>query len=257
MTSNFGYALLSIIIVSLISFIGIITIFFRKNVLEKLVMILVSLAAGALLGGAFFHLLPESVEEGGPVFLMVLLGIILFFVIEIYLYWYHCHAGHIHEHKHKSHKCHIRPIGYLNLIGDGVHNFIDGVIVATAFIVNLELGIITALAVIFHEIPQELGDFGVLVYSGFSKYNALFFNFLSALTAVLGVILTYVFVSKIHGLTMYLVPFAAGGFIYIAMTDLMAELKEEENLKRATLQLLIFSVGILLMWLIKFLFHAH
>jgi len=255
MMQNFHYALISIIIVSLISFIGIITLVFKRNLLEKLVMVLVSFAAGALLGGAFIHLLPEAVHEGGPVFFMTLAGIVMFFIIEIYLYWYHCHAGHIHKHKHKGKSCHIKPMGYLNLVGDAVHNFIDGIIVATAFIVNIELGIITALAVIFHEIPQELGDFGVLIHSGFSKKKALFFNFLSALTAILGVIVTYIFASTIKGITIYLIPFAAGGFIYIAMTDLMAELKEEGNINKATLQLFIFLIGIGIMWLIKIAFH--
>jgi zinc and cadmium transporter len=240
------------------SFIGIITLIFKRNLLEKLVMVLVSFAAGALLGGAFLHLLPEAVHEGGPVFLMTLLGIILFFMIELYLYWYHCHAGHIHKHKHKDRKCPVKPMGYLNLIGDGVHNFIDGIIVATAFIVNIELGIITTIAVVFHEIPQELGDFGVLIHSGFSRAKALFFNFLSALTAIVGVIATYIFAESITGFTSYLIPFAAGGFIYIAMTDLMAELKEESDIKKTTLQLIIFLAGIGVMWLIKFAFgHGH
>jgi len=256
MINNFHYALLSIIIISLMSFIGVITLVFKRSLLEKLVMVLVSFAAGALLGGAFLHLLPEAIHEGGPVFSMTLAGIILFFVIEIYLYWYHCHAGHIHKHKHKEKTCHIKPMGYLNLIGDGVHNFIDGVIVATAFIVNFELGIITAIAVIFHEIPQELGDFGVLIHSGFSRAKALFFNFISALTAIAGVIVTYLFADSVTNFTSYLIPFAAGGFIYIAMTDLLAELKEESNLKKATLQLFIFLLGITVMWLIKFIF-AH
>jgi len=255
MMQNFHYALITILLISLISFIGVITLVFKRKLLEKLVMVLVSFAAGALLGGAFLHLLPEAAEAGGPIFLMVLLGIILFFIIEIYLYWYHCHAGHIHKHKHRNHKCIIKPMGYLNIIGDGVHNFIDGMIIATAFIVNIELGIITAIAVIFHEIPQELGDFGVLIHSGFSRTKALLFNFLSALTAVLGVIITYAFASSIQGLTVYLIPFAAGGFIYIAMTDLMAELKEEGNLKKTTLQLFIFLLGIAVMWLIKLAFH--
>ena len=142
-------------------------------------------------------------------------------------------------------------MGWLNLIGDAIHNFIDGVIVAIAFIVSIKFGVITALVVILHEIPQEMGDFGVLVYSGFSVYRALFFNFLSALTAIIGVVATYVFSSSVEGVTAYLVPFAAGGFIYIAMTDLMAEMKEEKSLKLATLQLAIFLLGIAIMWIAK------
>ncbi len=253
MAVNFMYALLSIIIVSLVSLVGIFTLILKRNLLEKIVMVLIALAAGGMLGGAFIHLLPEAIEEGGPVFSIVILGIILFFIIETYLYWYHCHGGHLHKHKHRG-RCEIRPMGYLNLIGDGVHNFTDGMIVAVAYMVSVPLGLITTIAVVFHEIPQELGDFGVLIYSGFSKNKALFFNFLSALTAILGVIITYAFASLVGGITVYLIPFAAGGFIYIAMTDLMAELKEETDIKKATLQILIFLIGIFLMWLVKVIF---
>lgn len=252
MIQNFLYALLATVIVSLMSFVGVLTLVLNRPLLEKLVMVLVSFAAGALIGSAFFHLLPESLEEGGPVFFMVILGIIVFFIIETYLHWYHCHAGHIH--KHHNHKCPIKPMGYLNLFGDGVHNFVDGMIVASAFMVDLRLGAITTLAVIFHEIPQELGDFGVLIYSGFTRGKALFFNFISALTAVLGVVATYAFAANVEGVTPYLVPFAAGGFLYIAMTDLMAELKEEEDIGKVTLQIIIFIAGISLAWLLRYWF---
>lgn len=253
MIQNFLYALLATVIVSLMSFVGVLTLVLNRPLLEKLVMVLVSFAAGALIGSAFFHLLPESLEEGGPVFFMVIIGIIVFFIIETYLHWYHCHAGHIHKHGHK-HKCPIKPMGYLNLIGDGIHNFVDGMIVASAFMVNMELGLITTMAVIFHEIPQELGDFGVLIYSGFKRGKALLFNFLSALCAVLGVVATYLFAANVESVTPYLVPFAAGGFLYIAMVDLMAEIKEEENISKVTLQVLIFIAGISLAWLLKYWF---
>ncbi|MEM4263936.1 MAG: ZIP family metal transporter [Candidatus Woesearchaeota archaeon] len=253
MIHNFIYALIATVIVSLLSFVGVVTLVLKRKLLESVVLVLVSFAAGALLGGAFFHLLPEALEEGGPVWFMLILGILVFFIIEIYMYWYHCHAGHIHKHGHK-HKCPIKPMGYLNLIGDGIHNFVDGMIVASSFMVNFELGIITTIAVIFHEIPQELGDFGVLIYSGFKRGKALFFNFISALSAILGVVATYFFAESFQGVTHYLVPFAAGGFIYIAMTDLMAELKEEENLKKITLQLLILLFGIALMLGLKIAF---
>ena len=225
MLQNFIYALIGTFIVSLMSLVGAFTIILNRHLLEKIVMVFVSFAAGALIGSAFFHLLPEALEEGGPVFFMVILGIIVFFIIETYLHWYHCHAGHIHKHGNK-HKCPIKPMGYLNLFGDAVHNFVDGMIVASAFIVSVPLGIVTNLAVIFHEIPQELGDFGVLLYSGFSRPRALLYNFISASTVILGVIVTYVFAETVDNVTPYLVPFAAGGFLYIAMTDLMAELKE-------------------------------
>lgn len=252
MLYNFIYALIATIIVSIMSFVGVLTLVLNRPLLEKIVMVLVSFAAGALIGSAFFHLLPEALEEGGPVFFMVIIGIIVFFIIETYLHWYHCHAGHIH--KHHKHKCPIKPMGYLNLIGDGVHNFVDGMIVASAFMVDLKLGAITTLAVIFHEIPQEIGDFGVLIYSGFTRGKALLFNFLSALTAVFGVVATYIFATRVDNVTPYLVPFAAGGFLYIAMTDLMAEIKEEEDIGKVTLQVFIFLAGIGLAWLLRYSF---
>lgn len=250
MVAALVYSLISVVIISAVSLAGVFTFVLKHNWLEKIIMILVSFAAGALIGGAFIHLVPEAVDEGGPVFPMIIIGIIVFFIMEIYLYWYHCHGGHIHKHKH-GHECHIRPMGYLNLIGDAVHNVIDGMIVATAFLVDPKLGFVTVLAVIFHEIPQEIGDFGVLVYSGFSRYRALFFNFLTACTAIVGVLLTYAFASIVDNITMYLVPFAAGGFIYIAMTDLMGELKEEPDFQKATWQVLIFLAGIFFMWMTK------
>jgi zinc and cadmium transporter len=244
------YSLISVIVISSVSLVGAFTLVLKHDWLEKIIMVLVSFAAGALIGGAFLHLVPEAVEEGGPVFPMIIIGIIVFFIMEIYLYWYHCHGGHIHTHKH-GHECQVRPMGYLNLIGDAVHNVIDGMIVTTAFMVDPKLGLITVLAVVFHEIPQEMGDFGVLVYSGFSRYRALFFNFLTACTAIIGVFLTYAFATVVDNVTMYLVPFAAGGFIYIAMTDLMGELKEEPDFQKATWQVLIFIAGIFFMWLTK------
>lgn len=253
MIQNFLYALLATLIVSLMSFVGVLTLVMKRKLLESVVLVLVSFAAGALLGSSFFHLIPEALKEGGPVFFMVIVGIVVFFVIETYLHWYHhCHAGHIHGH-HK-HKCPIKPMGYLNLFGDGVHNFVDGMIVASAFMVDFGLGAITTLAVVFHEIPQEIGDFGVLIYSGFKRGQALFFNFLSALTAILGVVATYMFAANVESVTPYLVPFAAGGFLYIAMADLMAEIKEEEKLGRITLQIIIFIAGIALAWALRYWF---
>lgn len=252
MAINFIYSLLSIILVSIISLVGVFTLILKKDLLNKITTILVALAAGTMIGGAFIHLLPEAIEAGGSVFPWVILGIIAFFVIEVYLYWYHCHGGHIH--KHKAHRCQIRPMGYLNLIGDAVHNFLDGMIVAAAFMISVPLGLITVIAVIFHEIPQELGDFGVLIHSGFKRNKALLFNFLSSLAAVLGVIITYAFASVVSNITLYLVPFAAGGFIYIALTDLLTELKEELDIRKATFQILIFLIGIFLMWLVKVIF---
>lgn len=247
------YILISVLIISFISFVGIFTILLKKKNLHKITTILISFAAGGLLGGAFFHLLPESVEKGGNPFLMVIIGIVLFFVIEIFLHWHHCqtHGGENECLRKKK----TKPVGILNLVGDAVHNFTDGIIIGASFLADIHLGIITTLAVAFHEIPQELGDFGILIHSGFSVKKAIFFNFLSALTAIIGGLAVYFFATLFNGIIIYLIPFAAGGFIYIAMTDLLAEIKEEHETKKVILQLFVFLFGLSLMFLTKYILH--
>jgi len=208
-------------------------------------MALLGFSCGALIGGAFIHLLPESLEEMGQAYQAVLyytiVGIIVFFIMEKFLYWRHCHEE----------KCPIHTFVYLNLIGDGVHNFIDGMIIAGSFIISYSIGIATTFAVIFHEIPQEIGDFGVLVYGGLTKAKALAYNFVSALTAVAGSLVTYYLASYIQGMDTFLVPFAAGGFIYIAATDLMPELHKRSQAKESLIQLLALLTGIGLMSILK------
>lgn len=239
--------ILATIIISLIAFIGIFTLAMNENLLRKILMALVSLSAGALMGGAFIHLLPEAVEKsnGDPgIILYALFGFVIFFIIEKVLFWRHCHDG----------KCDVHTFRYMNLIGDAVHNFIDGLILAVSFVASVGLGITTTIAIAFHEIPQEMGDFGVLVYGGFKKKKALMLNFGVALTAVLGGIIGYFVSSQVEGMVTYLLPFAAGGFIYIAATDLVPEIKKEVDVKKSMATLLIFVGGIALMWLAKVIF---
>jgi len=234
--------LASVTVVSLISFVGAIFVGLKESLLRRIVMAFVGFASGTLLGGAFFDLLPESVNMITPsitIFYFVILGIITFFSIEKFLYWRHCHEE----------ECEVHTFAYVSLVGDGVHNFIDGMIIAATFMVpdiGATLGITTTLAVIFHEIPQEIGDFGVLIYGGFSKGKALTYNFATALTAVLGAIVTYyvVFLRTNYAL---LVPFAAGGFIYIAATDLMPELHKKSHAGESIIQLFSILLGLGLM----------
>ncbi len=243
--------LVSVFIVSLVSFVGILTLYLRPRLLDKILFGLVSFAAGALLGAAFLDLLPEALEETGKiVFVYALIGIIIFYMIETFLYWYHCHYGHHHHHHHKVH-----PFAWLNLIGDGVHNFVDGMIIAAAYLASMPVGIAATVAVILHEIPQELGDFGILVFGGISRGKALFLNFLSALTAVLGAIVVYFFSITVENLSNFLVPFAAGGFIYIASADLLPELHKERNVNKAFTQLFFFLIGIAVLWVMKIIVH--
>ena len=252
-----AYILVSVILVSLVSFVGVFALGMSQRKLESIMFALVSFAAGAMLGAAFLDLLPEALKHSPDgIFIPVLIGIITFFIIETFLSWYHCHSAECERHstvkgKHHAQHRHVKqPYTYLNLVGDAVHNFTDGVAMAIAYLVSVPLGIVTTLAIIFHEIPQELGDFGILIYGGFTPSEALFWNFISALTAVAGAVLAYLFATSVPAITTFLVPFAAGGFIYIATVDLLPELHKQNKLGKATLQLLFFLLGIGVIWVV-------
>ncbi|MFZ2025303.1 MAG: ZIP family metal transporter [Microgenomates group bacterium] len=231
------------IIISLGGLAGVVTFSLKEKVLNKILMSLVALSAGALMGGAFIHLLPESVDMMDPMmaFGIVLFSFVCFFFIEKLLHWRHCHKGH----------CDVHTFGYMNLIGDGVHNFIDGLIIAATFMTSIPLGIATTLTVAMHEIPQEIGDFGVLLYSGFEKKKALISNFFVACIAILGGVTGYFLSLYAEHFIAYLLPFAAGGFIYIAASDLMPEIRKEQSLKRTIASFGMFLVGIAIMILVK------
>jgi zinc and cadmium transporter len=237
------WILAATIVVSLISLIGILTFGIKTKVFDNALVLLIGFAAGGLIGGAFLHLLPEVVERGesSSVFFYVLIGFGIFFLMERYFYWRHCHEG----------VCDVHPFTYLNLIGDGIHNFTDGLIIAASFVTDFKLGIITTLAVIFHEIPQEIGDFGVLVYGGFSKKKAVFFNFISALTAILGAIIGYILSSITENISLFLISFTAGGFIYIAASDLIPELHKQKDGRRANMAFVAFIFGLIFMAIFK------
>jgi zinc and cadmium transporter len=241
-----AYILLATFIVSLISFVGVVTLALKDKILNKILLILIGLSAGALMGGAFLHLLPEAVEKstGLNVYLFVLVGFILFFLIEKVLHWRHCHKG----------ECDVHTFQYMNLVGDSIHNFIDGLIMAASFVVSLPLGITTTIAIATHEIPQEIGDFAVLLYGGFSKKRAIILNFVVALTAVLGGIVGYFVSNLIENIVVFILPFAAGGFIYIAATDLVPEIRKELDMKKYMATLFVFICGILIMWVTKVIF---
>ncbi len=231
------------VLVSLLAFIGLVILYLKERVLGEILLVLVALSAGALMGGAFLHLIPEAMEASESVPLFVLTGFVSFFLIEKILHWRHCHEG----------RCEVHTFGYLNLIGDFVHNFIDGLIIAAAFLTNVNLGLVTTLAIIAHEVPQEIGDFGVLIYSGFRKTKALFMNFLVALTAVLGGVCGFFVSSLISGTIPFLLAFAAGGFVYIASSDLIPEIRKEMRMKRWLFSFLVFLLGIALMYGVKLL----
>lgn len=236
---------LATLLISLASFIGIFTLTLNKKILEKSVFFMVALSVGGLMGGAFMHLLPESIEKiGGELSLIFALsGFFLFLLIEKIISWRHCHEV----------DCEIHSFAYMNLIGDGVHNFIDGLIMAASFIVSPAMGITSTLAIFLHEVPQEIGDFGVLIYAGFKRKTALFLNFLTALTAMVGGIIGYYFISSVGSITGPLLAFAAGGFIYIAASDLIPEIRKEKSIIKSIINFIIILFGLGLMYSLTFI----
>jgi len=234
-------AIVSVVVISLISFVGLFALSLSVSTLKRLMFILISFAAGTLLGDAFLHIFPELVEETGfelSVGLSILGAMLLFYLLENFIHWHHYH--HVSdEDKH--------PVGVLNLVGDGFHNLIDGLIIGAAYLVDMRLGIATTMAVAFHEIPQEIGDFAILIHSGFSKARALVLNFISALLALVGVGIAIWFGRAVEGALPLLLAFTAGGFIYIATVDLIPELHKEVRIVKSAMQLVFLIAGIALM----------
>lgn len=247
----FFEALISSIIVSLISLFGIFFLFFKRKNFDIILFILVAFAAGTLIGDAFFHIIPETFEEINMMTasLIIIAGFLLFYLIETFLHWHHPHE-HLEEHakEHKKRK----SASYLNLIGDAIHNFLDGVLIAVSYIVSIPIGLATTIAVIAHEIPQEIGDFGILLYGGFSKMKALMFNLFSALFAILGVVVVYIGFNE--SFIIYALPLVAGAFLYISMSDLIPGLHEHDGKIKSLLAFLFLIFGLLLMYILKIFF---
>ncbi|MEK7535015.1 MAG: ZIP family metal transporter [Patescibacteria group bacterium] len=245
MSEVWFYSLSSVIIVSLISLIGVVVLAIKQSILNQIVFVLVSLAVGALFGDALIHLLPEAYETfDGPltVSYLVMAGFLFFFLVEKYLHWHH--------HHDEESGVHIHPVGYINLISDGIHNFIDGVLIGVSYLVSIPLGVATTIAVVLHEIPQEIGDFGVLISAGFTRKKALWLNFATGLAAVLGTVLALISGTRLETLTSYAIPLTAGGFLYIAAVDLLPPLHKETRPLRSLLQLIAILAGVAVMaWL--------
>ena len=239
---NYLSIFLSILFVSLASLAGVVLLSMNKDFLKKIMTYLVSFATGALFANVFFHLLPEMVEHSTDVqysFGLVLTGIIASFIIEKFVHWHHCHNLECSHHE---------PVGTMMLIGDAAHNTLDGMLIATAYLVNIELGIATTIAVLLHEIPQEIGDFAILLHSGMSRAKALLWNFISALTAFVGAGVVIALHNYVDGIELVLLPIVAGNFLYIAGSDLIPELHKETRTKNAILQLIAMLAGILLIF---------
>ncbi len=247
MLAVYLYSFISVLVVSLISLVGVFTLAINEKLLKKYVFLVVSLAVGALLGDAFIHLIPEAYEQIGDPLLVSLLiigGIALFFIIEKFLHWHH------HEHNEDNH---IHPVGRLVLFSDGIHNMIDGLLIGVSFMTSIPVGIATTVAVILHEIPQEIGDFGVLIHSGYTKARALLLNFYSALLSLLGLAIAFVIGEYGHAIITWFLPIAAGGFIYIAVADLIPELHKSVKKSHSIIQVLVVAVGVASMLLMLYL----
>lgn len=242
------YTLASVFAVSLVSLAGALTLVLGSVRIQKILVLLVSFAAGTLLGDAFLHLIPEAFKNGTiRVSVLILSGLLFFFILEKLIHWRHCHEEGCDEHG--------KALPYVVLAGDTLHNLIDGVIIAASYLVSIPVGVATTVAVLLHEIPQEIGDFGTLVYGGMSKAKALLFNFISALAAVAGALAVLIASSYSQYLAEMLVPFAAGGFIYIATADMIPELHKHGSHKVLEVgkQITMFILGIVIMYALLFL----
>ena len=242
---TFLWILLSTVAVGLVSIVGIL-FFITKSDIRKLTFYLISLASGTMLGSAFLHLIPESLAlDAARSPLLISLGVFFFFTLEKLFIWRHCHH-------HQYPEDHTRPIAAnMVIVGDGIHNFIDGVIIASSFIASPSLGLSVTTAIILHEIPQELGDFGILVHGGYTVRRALLMNVLTATTAIFGAVLTYFFIGAVPLLQTYLVPITAGGFLYIALADLIPQLHVQVAARQTLGQIFLLALGFAFMLLLR------
>lgn len=242
MNTTWLFALVSTTLISLLSFTGIFLLSFKQEKLQKVLILLMCFAVGVLLGNSFFHLLPESffhIHETSYVAWACIGGFLIFFVIEQLL--------HIHAHQPGKGSS-VKTYGYLSLYADGIHNFTDGILIAIAWMHSTEVGIASTFAILLHEIPQEISDFGVLIQAGFTKKKALLYNFLSACTAILGTLLALWLGEEINHFSTYILPFAAGGFIYLACTSLLPEIVKLSNKRNYWLYIICILLGIFVMY---------
>ena len=261
MLSVYIYTLIAILAVSLISLVVLFALSLNDKFFKSIVPLLVSIATGALLGDAFIHLIPESLATGVPstqVGLLVIVGVLLFFILEKVVHWHHHHDDESAEDEHHHHDAgQLLPVGQMVLLADGLHNFIDGLIIGASFLISIPAGIASTIAIIFHEIPQEIGDFGILVHSGYSKGKALWLNAVSATTAFLGGIIVLALSVNVEHFSSYALPVAAGSFIYLALADLIPELHKvhnpESSIKHSLAQLAYLIIGVLIMLALLYL----
>lgn len=243
-------SLASVLVVSGVSLVGVMLFALRENLVRRMLLLLVGFSTGGLLGDVFLHILPEMTALSGSIstgFLWILGGMLGSFVVEKVIHWRHCHCSALPAHD----DAHIHPMGTMNLIGDGLHNFIDGALIAGSYLISPQIGLATTLAVVLHEIPQEIGDFAILLFSGFTARRAILFNLLTALTAFAGAVVVLFAMRSSSWTETILLPLAAGNFLYLAGSDLIPELHKETRIPHAVAQLISIMAGIAVMALLK------
>lgn len=257
MGSELLYIFGSVLLVSLISVLVVLPIYFKKNVSDKLLIALLSLSVGSLLGAVFIHFIPEAIRTSKGYMLSTALyilgGFLAFFLLERLVHFHHKHKTETNAHGH-SHGYHLALV---NLLGDGLHNFLDGMVIAASYVVSIPLGIAATISIMLHEIPQEVADFGILIYSGMSRKKALIFNFVSALTSVVGAIIALLLIDKIPDFNRFIIPFAAGNFLYIAASNLLPELHRHCKMKDTFIHIGAILIGIGFMVFVSIMFPAH
>lgn len=249
------FTLVSVVCTSLLSLIGILFFLVSEKSVQKTLLYFVSFSTGGLLGDVFIHIIPEISENAdffSTALIIILVGILFSFLVEKIIHWRHCHMlpKDCDHAENKAHHHHHHSVGLMSMMGESVHNFIDGVIIASSYMVSIPLGISTTLAIVFHEIPHEVGNFAVLLHSGFSRKKALMFNLLAASVSIVGAIVVLIFSQSFVSINEYLLPFAAGNLLYIAGSDLIPELHKETGFKQGIIQLLAMIGGMLVMYAI-------
>jgi zinc and cadmium transporter len=244
MSETWVYSLISVLIVSAASLVGIVTLGLNHDRLKSILFYLVSFSAGALLGDVFIHVIPALGENGfsAKTGIDFLIGIVVFFILERFIHWQHSHGEEHDERVHSS--------VYLTMVGDSLHNFIDGMVIAASFLASPTLGIASTIAVILHEIPQEIGQYAILIHGGWGKAKALWYNLLSALTSVIGALIVLVFTQNLDGAPPFLLAFAGASFIYIALSDIVPQLHKEESTRKSVYQIIWLIAGIVVMALL-------
>ncbi len=252
-------ALATVLAVSLLGIAGGVLLIYREKWAKLLSKYLINFAIGAMLGVVFFDLLPEAInlQPTYSILTYSLIGILIFYFLEKTLLWYHHHSvEHIISHKKGRHPPEERahPAGYLITFGDALHNFIDGLVMAAGFLVDVKLGITTAIAILLHELPQEMGEFAILKHANFSRFKIIAYSLFAQMTAVIGVLLGFFYLPVFEGAKAIMLAVAAGGFIYIAGADLIPETHREKDFIKSLAQIALLLLGVFVMWYVGIVF---